>query len=152
MKYLIILFSLVQLLIVETAQAYDFNLVWRDCKTIGTIVDSSPRSMTVSTTAPYVFKCTRRSKEVTCDRFDDKDKRGDVQKFKVYSDSPPLLALDSTTGGTVIIIHTTGHQAAMAYRDIQMGQGVVVVGAEACHGSFITESELEFDKKRKEEK
>ena len=120
----------------------DFVINFEECKGV-----FAPLHLTESTAikiddgTPYTMRCIRHGEIIDC-QMDFKDGgtgiKGNIVKYKIGIDSPPLLELKLINGTEDIIVDTSQNAAVIS----SLLLDAKFAGSKVCHGSYFTNFQL----------
>jgi len=120
----------------------DFVMNFGECKGVfAPLYLTESAAIKIDDGIPYIMRCIRHGKIIDC-QMDFKDGgtgiKGNIPKYKIVFDSPPLLALKLINGTEDIIINTSQNAAVISSLIVDS----TFAGSKVCHGSYFTSFQL----------
>ncbi|MDP3008275.1 MAG: hypothetical protein Q8N30_04295 [Methylococcales bacterium] len=120
----------------------DFAIYFEECKAVfAPLYLTKSAAIKIDDGTPYIMQCIRHGEIFDC-QMDFKDGstgiKGNIQKYKIKIDSPPLLEFELIDGTENIIVDTSQNAAVIS----SLLLDVKFAGSKVCHGSYFTNFQL----------
>lgn len=134
--------SLLFLSVTSEAADPDFVINFEECKSLfAPLYLTKNAPIKIDDGKPFLMVCIRSGQFVDCElNFKDGDTgvKGNILKYKIGLDSPPLFALNLTNGTENIMIDTSQNAAVVS----SLLLDTKFAGSKVCHGSYFTNFQL----------
>lgn len=124
----------------------DFVINFEECKGVfAPLYLTKSAAIKIDDGIPFIMQCVRHGEIFDC-QTDFKDGgtgiKGNIHKYKIEIDSPPLLALELIDGTENIIVNTSQNAAVIS----SLLLDTTFAGSKVCHGSYFTNFQLKNTK------